>query len=199
MPTSTEIGVKTHFLYGVNLLCTPDGMNCMSIQELTLRFDLGDAKRMGIGGSLEVYHVVLFSLKTGTISSKRFSALVSCEGSRGLGHDGVPRYHGRQIISFQKCTLISPITPLHAPGLGSTGVSFVLASACTLMLLLKGFAPAIRISKGEVVMRWTIHRQERRENGSNAAMWPEEVILIVSEGAPHKSGQKFDYFPQSSF
>ena len=102
-----------------------------------------------------------------------------------MGHDGMPRYHDRQIISFEKCTLISPITPLHAPGLGSTGVSFVLASACTLMLLLnEGFAPAILISKGEVVMRWTIHRQERRENGSNAAMWPEEVIFRRSRGAP---------------
>ena len=68
MPTSTDISVNTHFLYGLNLLCTPDGMNYMSIQEFALRFDLGDAKRMGISGSLEVYHVVLFSFKTGTIS-----------------------------------------------------------------------------------------------------------------------------------
>ena len=43
------IGVNTHFLYGDNFFCTPDGMHYTAIGELALRFDLGDAERMRIG------------------------------------------------------------------------------------------------------------------------------------------------------
>ena len=87
--------------------------------------------------------------------------------------------------------MISPITPLCAPGLGSTGASFALDSTGTLMLLLKeGFPPPILIFKGEDDLCRTMQRLVRRECWRNTAKFLEEGMFSIMHYDAKRRGDR---------